>query len=125
MRCKCCHNPDTWDFLDGDEFTPLEVVKKALRYKEYYGTKGGITISGGEPLLQPEFVCEIFKLCRENGINTCLDTSGSALNEKIQQLLNFTDRVLLDIKYTSDSLYKENVGCSMDIPLEFLKFLNE
>lgn len=125
LRCKCCHNPDTWDRQSEKQFTAQELVEKALRYKEYFGEKGGVTLSGGEPLLQPEFCYEIFKLCHENGINTCLDTSGSILNDNVKKLLNETDRVLLDIKYTENDLYLENVGCSLEKPLEFLYYLNE
>ena len=125
LRCKCCHNPDTWEMQSEKTFTPEEIVKKALNYREYFGDKGGITLSGGEPLLQPEFAYEVFKLCHENGINTCLDTSGSILNELVKRLLTETDRVLLDIKYTDDDLYMENVGCSLKKPMEFLEYLNE
>lgn len=125
LRCKCCHNPDTWEVHSKQTFTPEEIVKKALNYREYFGEKGGITLSGGEPLLQPDFAYEIFKLCHEKGINTCLDTSGSILNESVKRLLTETDRVLLDIKYTNDDLYMENVGCSLKKPMEFLKYLNE
>ena len=125
LRCKCCHNPDTWDRQSEKQFTPQEIVEKALHYKEYFGDKGGVTLSGGEPLLQAEFCCEVFKLCHENGINTCLDTSGSILNDNIKKLLGETDRVLLDIKYTENDLYLENVGCSLEKPLEFLYYLNE
>ncbi len=125
LRCKCCHNPDTWDVQSEKQFTPEEIVEKALHYKEYFGKKGGVTISGGEPLLQPEFCYEIFKLCHENGINTCLDTSGSILNDNIKKLLTETDRVLLDIKYTENDLYEQNVGCSLEKPMNFLYYLNE
>lgn len=125
LRCKCCHNPDTWDMNGDKQFTPEEIVEKALKYKEYFGEKGGITLSGGEPLLQADFCYEIFKLCHKNGINTCLDTSGSLLNESIKKLLSETDRVLLDIKYTENDLYIENVGCSLEKPMEFLYYLNE
>lgn len=125
LRCKCCHNPDTWEMQSKKTFTAEEIVEKATKYREYFGEKGGITLSGGEPLLQADFCYEIFKLCHENGINTCLDTSGSILNESVKRLLTETDRVLLDIKYTDDELYMENVGCSLNKPMEFLKYLNE
>lgn len=125
LRCKCCHNPDTWEMDKGTEYTPLEIVEKATHYKEYFGSDGGITLSGGEPILQPEFAYEVFKLAHAEGINTCLDTSGSVLNEKIKKLLSETDRVLLDIKYKSDDLYMQNVGCGLKKPLEFLEYLNE
>ncbi len=125
LRCKCCHNPDTWDISGGAEYTAEEIVSKALRYKAYFGKEGGITLTGGEPLLQSEFSAEIFSLCRKNGINTCLDTSGSVYSEKLENLLKLTDRVLLDIKYTSDALYRENVGCDLDRVLHFLEILQE
>ena len=125
LRCKCCHNPDTWAMESEKHFTPEEIVEKALNYKEYFGEKGGVTISGGEPLLQAEFCYEVFKLCHEKGINTCLDTSGSILNDNIKKLLSETDRVLLDIKYTEDDLYEQNVGCSLEKPINFLYYLNE
>ena len=125
LRCKCCHNPDTWSFSDGTEYTSEEIVGKALRYREYFGKQGGITLSGGEPLLQADFAREIFALCHENGVNTCLDTSGSILTDSVKALLKETDRVLLDIKYTSEALYRENVGCTMKSALDFLSYLNE
>ncbi len=125
LRCKCCHNPDTWDMKGGKRFTPDEIVKKALRFQDYFGKEGGITLSGGEPLLQPDFVYELFSLCQQAGLNTCLDTSGSILNDKIKAILSLTDRVLLDIKYTDDASYRENVGCSIETPLAFLSYLNE
>lgn len=125
LRCKCCHNPDTWNMSEGTQYTPEEIVNKAVRYKEYFGEKGGVTLSGGEPILQAEFAKEVFILCHENGINTCLDTSGSVLSDRVKDLLSYTDRVLLDIKYTDDLLYKENVGCHLEVVLDFLNFLNE
>jgi len=125
LRCGCCHNPETWALSGGTLYTPEELLEKALRYRTYFGKAGGITISGGEPLLQPEFAKELFMLCHENGINTCLDTSGSILSPEVKELLNHTDRVLLDIKYTDNEMYKEYVGCSMETPLKFLGFLNE
>ena len=125
LRCKCCHNPDTWDMRGGTEYSAEEIVNKALRYKTYFGKDGGITLTGGEPLLQADFAAEIFSLCRENGINTCLDTSGSIFNESTERLLELTDRVLLDIKYTDDEAYCENVGCHMSRVIDFLGRLQE
>ena len=120
LRCKCCHNPDTWS-LDCDKTAnSAQLSEQALRYREYFGSEGGVTVSGGEPLLQPQFVYDFFKRCKEQGLNTCLDTSGCILGEEIEKVLSVTDRVLLDIKYTSDALYRENVGCSFQKPLEFL-----
>ena len=125
LRCGCCHNPDTWDGKCGTEYTADEVLKKALRFTEYFGDKGGITVSGGEPLLQSEFVTELFSLCHGVGINTCLDTSGSLMNESITELLQHTDRVLLDIKYPSDELYLRHVGCTLTKVLDYLNYLDK
>ena len=120
LRCGCCHNPDTHDARGGREYTATELADKAERYREYFGATGGITVSGGEPLLQARFVRELFALCRERGINTCLDTSGSVLGDAVDSLLDVTDRVLLDIKYATDEAYRAHVGCSISAPLEFL-----
>lgn len=125
LRCSCCHNPDTWETSVGNEYTPEELVEKALRCKDYFGKEGGITLSGGEPLLQSEFACEVFKLCHNVGINTCLDTSGSIFNDSVNELLKHTDRVLLDIKYTNDDDYRKHVGCGISKPVDFLKKLDE
>ena len=95
LRCGCCHNPDTWKINDGKIYSAHELSQKAIRYKEYFGEDGGVTVSGGEPLLQPEFVKEFFTLCKNSGIHTCLDTSGSILNDDIKEMLEVTDMVLL------------------------------
>lgn len=124
LRCGCCHNPDTWDFAGGKEETAEEIVRKASRYKSYFGNKGGITVSGGEPLMQADFVREVFELSHKEGINTCLDTSGCIMNDDIKALLKNTDRVLLDIKYTDEEAYKNHVGCEMKNALVFLDYLN-
>lgn len=125
LRCRCCHNPDTWELSGGEMYSAEELVPKILRYVEYFGKDGGVTLSGGEPLLQAEFAWELFRLCHIEGINTCLDTSGSVLNDDVKKLLEETDRVLLDIKYTDDEMYLENVGCSISKPMEFLAYLDE
>ncbi len=125
LRCGCCHNPDTWSMTGGTEYTPQQIASKSVRYRDYFGTEGGITISGGEPLLQAEFAGEVFALCHAEGINTCLDTSGSVINDGVINLLEHTDRVLLDIKYTDDRMYHEYVGCDISKPLQFLSLLDE
>ena len=125
LRCGCCHNPYTWNMADGKLMSAGEIVERAKRYREYFGEEGGVTVSGGEPLLQADFVREMFELCHAEGINTCLDTSGSVMNDGVRALLNVTDRVLLDIKYTDEELYKSQVGCSLSAVLGFLDYLNE
>ena len=86
LRCSCCHNPDTWDKSGGEIYAAAELVDKAKRFKEYFGKEGGITLSGGEPLLQAQFAKEVFSLCHKEGINTCLDTSGSILSDDVKAL---------------------------------------
>lgn len=125
LRCACCHNPETHDLNGGEEYTADQIVEKVSKYTEYFGEKGGITLSGGEPLLQAEFATEIFKKCKQKGINTCLDTSGCILNDKIKELLKYTDYCMLDIKYTDEERYQKYVGSSIETPLKFLDYLNE
>ena len=128
MRCKYCHNPDTWE-RGGDEYSPEEIIKKALRYKSYWGKEGGITVSGGEPMMQIEFVTELFALAHDNGINTCLDTSGIMFRpddtEKTDKLLAFTDLVMLDIKHIDNDEHKKLTGQSNENILEFAKYLDK
>ena len=125
LRCGCCHNPDTWDPAGGKEWTAEDVLKKALRFREYFGEEGGITLSGGEPLMQAAFAAELFRLSHEAGLNTCLDTSGCVLNAEVEALLAVTDRVLLDLKYVTEEKYRAHVGCGLAAPLKFLARLNE
>ena len=109
MRCKYCHNPDTWAKCDENDgaklMTPQEVLKTAMRYKAYWKQTGGITVSGGEALLQIDFVTELFKLAKEKGVNTCLDTSGNPFTVeepffgKFNELMKYTDLFMLDIKH--------------------------
>ena len=124
LNCGCCHNPETKPMLGGDEYFATEIADKCEKYKSYFGDKGGITLSGGEPILQPAFAKEIFTECKNRGIHTCLDTSGSILNDDVLALLDVTDYVLLDIKYHTEELYKKYAGCSLSKPLEFLSVLD-
>ncbi|MEG1715444.1 MAG: pyruvate formate-lyase-activating protein [Lachnospiraceae bacterium] len=126
LRCAYCHNPDTWLLNEYHETAdPQDILKKALRFRKYYGSKGGITISGGEALLQAEFVKEVFALCREENIHTCLDTSGCIMNTNVQKLLDYTDLVLLDLKMTTQEDYERYTGGSLDTVLGFLHTLNQ
>jgi pyruvate formate lyase activating enzyme len=123
LKCGYCHNPETQELSGGKEYTADQIVASILRYKEYFGKDGGITVSGGEPLLQADFVAEIFEKCHQNGINTCLDTSGCIINEAVEKLIDLTDYVMLDIKFTSDDDYRRYIGCPLSKPLEFLELL--
>ena len=125
LRCGFCHNPETQSKNGGIEYTAESLIEKALRYKEYFGRDGGITVSGGEPLLQADFVKELFILAHNNGLNTCLDTSGNIINESVKELLLHCDRVLLDIKYPNDELYLRYTGGSLSKALEFLRLASD
>lgn len=125
LRCSCCHNPDTWEFSKEQEVKPEEMLSKILRFRDYFGKEGGLTVSGGEALMQCEFVTELFTLCKKESIHTCLDTSGCILDEKVKKLLSVTDLVLLDIKYTSEEDYKKYVGCSLSDVIKFYDYLEE
>ena len=97
LRCGFCHNPESQDSSGGTEYTAEEIIEKATRFREYFGKGGGITASGGEPLLQAEFVKELFTLAHREGINTCLDTAGNGSSKDLRPLLSVCDRVLLDM----------------------------
>lgn len=125
LHCGCCHNPDSRDPAGGTEISAEAVVEKVLRCRDYFGERGGITLSGGEPLLQAAFAAEIFRLCRKEGIHTCLDTSGCRLDGEAKALLSLTDRVLLDVKYANEEDYRRYVGTSLSGVLDFLSYLNE
>lgn len=120
LRCKFCHNPETWE-LNGnkDNYTPEELIKKILNYKPYFKRNGGVTFSGGEPLMQKEFLLECLKLCKKNDINTCLDTAGSILD--CEEILKYTDLVLLDIKGTNKKNYEEMTHGNFDNAIKFIK----
>ena len=110
LRCIYCHNPDTWDFSGGTAYTPSELVDRILRYQTYIKASGGVTISGGEPLSQHGFVAEVFALLRSHGIHTALDTSGIGSLEGAREVLQHTDLVLCDIKFTNEQAYKQHCG---------------
>lgn len=120
LRCKYCHNPDTWGMSGGKEYTPEELVKKIERFKTYFASSGGgVTFSGGDPLRQPEFLLEVLKLCKSKGINTCIDTSGYGFGD-YDEILKYTDLVLFDIKDFSKEGYKNITQLEIDESLKFL-----
>lgn len=121
LRCRYCHNPDTWSLNGTMKISSSDLLEKVKRYKIYFeNSGGGVTISGGEPLLQPEFLKEFFKMCKNEGIHTCLDTAGFGIGD-YEDILKYTDLVLLDIKHIDEDKHKSLTGKSRD---EFLRFLN-
>ncbi len=127
LRCKYCHNRDTWDIRGGSEYTVEEIIEKALRCKPYMDAtdNGGITVSGGEPLLQAGFVTELFKAAHKAGMTTCLDTSGNYyIDEEIEELLRHTDYVLLDIKHIDAEKCRKLTGFSNVNELDFARYLS-
>lgn len=126
LQCKYCHNRDTWDINNGKYYSLDEIYTKILKYKNYIMPNGGVTITGGEPLLQVKFLIELFKKLKKENIHTCIDTSGMvSITEDIKELLNYTDLVLLDIKHIDSQKCKELVGKTNKLELEFAKYLSD
>ncbi|WP_455714374.1 pyruvate formate-lyase-activating protein [Anaerosporobacter sp.] len=131
MRCKYCHNPDTWDASAGVSMTASEAFEKAYKYRAYWKENGGISVSGGEALLQIDFVIELFKIAKKNGVNTVLDTSGNSFTRKepffskFNELMKYTDLFLVDIKQIDDQKHKELTGWSNANILDMVKYLSD
>lgn len=125
LSCGYCHNPETRNPTEGILTDTDDIMRQVVRCKAYFGKKGGITVSGGEPLMQAPFVTELFKKCHAEGIHTCIDTSGCMMNEYTDALLDETDLCILDIKMTNDEDYKRYIGCEQRKPLAFLEKLSE
>lgn len=131
MRCLYCHNPDTWETGKGEEITVDELIEEFNKNRSFY-SKGGITVSGGEPLLQADFLIELFKRAKEEAIHTCIDTSGITYNpdnkeytDKLNELMKYTDLVMLDIKHINNEKHKKLTGKDNKNILGFAKFLEE
>lgn len=131
MRCKYCHNPDTWEMIGGEDHTVEDLLEQYDSMKSFYAN-GGITCTGGEPLMQIDFLIELFEACKEKGIHTCLDTSGvlfhrdnEVLMEKFNRLVKVTDLVMLDIKHIDPDEHMELCQQPNDNILDFLKYLDE
>ena len=126
LKCKYCHNRDTWD-MNGGYYSSLdEIVKKIDNYKNYIMPNGGVTVTGGEPLLQVHFLIELFKKLKDKNIHTCIDTSGIVdITEDIKELLSYTDLVLLDIKHIDPIKCKDLVGFSNEKELNFARYLSD
>ena len=131
MRCQFCHNPDTWNMQSGIPYTADELIEKALKYRTYWGSKGGITVSGGEPLLQIDFLTELFQKAKEQGIHTTLDTSGNPFTrgepffDKFCKLMEVTDLVMLDIKQIDEEQHKILTGYTNQNILDMARFLSD
>jgi pyruvate formate lyase activating enzyme len=131
MRCQFCHNPDSWAVSKQQEMTAEELLDKAERFRSYWGDKGGITVSGGEALLQIDFLLELFTKAHERGINTCLDTSAQPFRrhgewfDKFDALMQVTDTILLDIKHIRDDEHRKLTRCSNQNILDCARYLSD
>ena len=131
MRCQYCHNPDTWDRAGGNLRSVDDVLSQALRYRSYWGEKGGITVSGGEALLQIQPLTELFHKAKDLGINTCLDTSAQPFSRKdgrfsaFEALMKYTDLVLLDIKHIDNDAHKRLTGSENENILDCARYLSD
>ena len=131
MRCRYCHNPDTWKIGCGEEVTADELLKKALRYKAYWKNGGGITVSGGEPLLQIDFLIDLFKKAKAQGVNTVIDTAGNPFTReepffsKFSALMEYTDLLMLDIKEINPLRHKDLTGFENTNILDMARYLSD
>lgn len=131
MRCEFCHNPDTWKMTGGKTYTARQLFDEAIRYRAFWGQEGGVTVSGGEPLLQIDFLIEYFKLCKANGVNTTIDTCGQPFTysepffSKFQELMQYTDLLLFDIKHIDREGHIHLTGHPNDNILEMAQYLSD
>lgn len=131
MRCRFCHNPDSWSTAENNAMTADELLDKAERYRDYWGDEGGITVSGGEPLLQLDFLLELFFKAKQRGINTCLDTSAQPFTRdedwfcRFEELMKLTNTILLDIKHIRDDRHKWLTGWGNSNVLDCAKYLSD
>lgn len=125
LRCVYCHNPETWEINGGEAAETEQLVRKILRYRSFINRGGGVTVSGGEPLMQAQFCRELFKRLKEEGIHTALDTSGIGNLEQAESVLEYTDLVLCDIKFTTEHDYKKYCGGSLRRVLDFLELVKK
>ncbi len=121
LRCVYCHNPDTWEREGGSACTADEILKRALRFRPYFGKEGGITLSGGEPMMQPSFAAALLERCKKAGLHTALDTSGMAGEPFWDPILRHTDLVIADLKFAGEEAYRANTGGSLSMLLRFLR----
>lgn len=121
LRCLYCHNPETWQQASGIQMDTLKLLNLVKRYKPYYGDTGGVTFSGGEPLMQAAYLNESLKILKEAGINTCLDTSGYSRSPLLPEILSHTDLVIYDIKAANPELYQKITGQDMQVTNDFIE----
>lgn len=133
LRCQFCHNPDTWHPCDSlTLMTPQELYQKLMRYRPYWKNNGGVTMSGGEPLLQMDFVTEVFRLLKKEGVHTCIDTAGQPFRPndeawlaRFDQLLEVTDLIMLDLKQFDRQLHIDLTGQPNENILAMARYLSE
>ena len=132
MRCAYCHNPDTWEMNGGTLMEPSEIIEQYEKNRPFYANGGGLTVTGGEPLMQPDFLIELFTLAKERNIHTCIDSSGIAYNPnsevfmaKLDKLMSLTDLVMLDIKHIDPAKHKELTQQPNENILKFAAYLND
>lgn len=131
LRCQFCHNPDTWGSEKYQEMTAQQALNQAMKYRSYWGQKGGLTISGGEPLLQMDFLIELFKLAKKEGIHTCIDTSGGCFTRaepffsKFEELMQYTDLLLVDIKEMNSERHQLLTGKTNENILDMARYLSD
>lgn len=122
LKCQYCHNPETLSIGDNQLYTPEALYEKIIRYENYIKADGGVTFSGGEPLLQAKELIPLVKLLKENGYHIALDTNGSVLNEHVKELIKYVDLILLDIKMPEDKLYFDYTGCHISQVMTFFEY---
>lgn len=131
MRCRYCHNPDTWTLEGGKPWTAADLFKRVYRYKNYWRDNGGLTVSGGEALLQLDFITELFTLAKKEGVHTALDTSGNPFSmeqeylERFQKLMDVTDLFILDIKEMDEQKHRDLTGCTNENILALAQYLSD
>ncbi|AXY24626.1 pyruvate formate-lyase 1-activating enzyme [Suicoccus acidiformans] len=131
LRCQFCHNPDTWKLTGGTPYTPQELFEEAIRYRSFWGNSGGVTVSGGEPMLQIDFLIEYFKLCHEHGIHTTLDTCGGPFTfeepffSKFEELMKYTSLILFDIKHIDSKGHQNLTGVPNENIIDMAHYLSD
>lgn len=131
LRCEFCHNPDTWKLGGGTPYTPQELFQEAYQYRSFWGGKGGVTVSGGEPLLQVDFLIEYFRLCKAHGVHTTIDTCGGPFSReepffsKFETLMEYTDLILFDIKHIDPEGHRRLTGASNQNIMDMSRYLSD